>query len=152
MSSRGEALLTIRYQWTVENGALPVPSMLGQAVRPNLPFLAYPPEILRERLYKDQHEAFAFCVVFQRDEGGMNRMMPWGWTNLSCICPVLILLTYTSRSCCCGVGFLLGGLVFLAGRLGVRYHWGCLFLVLDFGRMAGLVYILSSGMFKCTFN
>ena len=63
--------LTIRYEWTVENGALPVPSMLGQAVRPNLPFLAYPPEILRERLYKDQHEAFAFCVVFQRDEGGM---------------------------------------------------------------------------------
>lgn len=21
-------------------------------------------------------------------------MMPWGWTNLSCICPVLILLTF----------------------------------------------------------
>lgn len=61
-------------------------------------------------------------------------------------------LTYISRSCCCGVGFLLGGLVFLAGRLGVRYHWGCLFLVLDFGRMADLVYILSYCMFKCTFN
>jgi hypothetical protein len=29
----------------------------------------------------------------------------------------------------CGISF--GGLVFLAGRLGVRYHWGC--LIFGFG-------------------
>lgn len=56
-----------RYKWTVDNGALPVPSLIGQAVEPIKPFLAYPPDILRRRLYGDQHEAYAFCVVFQRE-------------------------------------------------------------------------------------
>jgi hypothetical protein len=47
--------------------------------------------------------------------------------------------------------FLLGGPVFLAGRLGLRYHWGCMFLVLDWsdGRFR---HILSYGMVKCTFS
>lgn len=60
-----------RYEWTVENGAIPVPSMIGQAVLPVKQFLSYPPEILRNRLYADQHEAYAFCVVFQREGEGM---------------------------------------------------------------------------------
>jgi hypothetical protein len=39
--------------------------MLGQAVRPLKPFLAYPGKMLQERIYGQQHEAYAFCVVWE---------------------------------------------------------------------------------------
>jgi hypothetical protein len=59
-----------RYKWTVSNGALPVPSLLTQAVSPVKPFLSIPPHVIHERIRADQFESCAARVVIQEDDRG----------------------------------------------------------------------------------